>query len=209
MQDKEINKVLELLKKDYPSPEIALNFQNPLQLLVATILSAQCTDVRVNQVTKDLFKKYKTASDYASADMEEFQEDIRSTGFYKNKAKNIISACQKIIAEFDGEIPNTMDGLTSLAGVARKTANVVLSIAFNQVEGVVVDTHVTRLSQKLGWTKQKNADKIEKDLMNLIPKEEWVNLSLRLILHGRQVCKAKKPNCPECSLNSICPSAEL
>ncbi len=198
------NKIVELLEKHYPA-KIALNFKNPLQLLVATILSAQCTDARVNMVTKELFKKYKTAHDFANADLKTFEQEIRSTGFYRNKAKNIIAAAKKIVDDYNGKVPNTMEELLTLPGVARKTANVVLTGAFGKIEGIVVDTHVRRLSQRLGLTKNNDPKKIEQDLMKIIPKERWGTFSLQLIYHGRQVCKAKKPLCYECFLKDYCP----
>jgi len=204
----QVKKVLDILNQEYPDADCSLNYENPLQLLVATILSAQCTDERVNKVTVDLFQKYKTVEDYAQAPVEEFQQYIRSTGFYKNKAKNIISAAQRIATEFDGEVPDNMKDLTSLAGVARKTANVLLGNVFKKADGIVVDTHVGRLSQRLGWTTEKNAEKIEKVLMEIIPKEEWIDISHRIILHGRAVCNAKKPKCEECQLASLCPSVK-
>lgn len=199
------SKIIALLKKQYPSAHIALNFSNPLELLVATILSAQCTDVMVNKVIISLFKKYKTAKDYANANLKEFEQDIRSTGFYHNKAKNIINAARLIIEEFSGKVPDTMEKLITLPGVARKTANIVLFNAFNKIEGIAVDTHVRRLSQRLGLSKNENPEKIEQDLTALIPRDTWGEFSYLLIEHGRKICDARKPLCPECPLNKLCP----
>lgn len=207
-QDKHyIQDVISKLKKEYPVNKTALNSSNPFELLVAVILSAQCTDARVNVVTQRLFKKYRSVKDYATADLKEFEQDIFSTGFYKNKAKNIIKTANIILNYFNGKVPETMVDLLKLAGVGRKTANVLLNHAFNKVEGIVVDTHVTRLSNRLGWTKQLDAVKIEAELMNLIEKDEWGRIATLLIFHGRAVCKARKPNCADCVLNHICPSA--
>ena len=200
--------ILRILKKEYPEAKIALEYKNPLELLVSTILSAQCTDKRVNIVTKSLFKKYKTAKDYANAVLKEFEQEIRSTGFYHNKAKNIIEACRIIEEKFNGKVPDTMEALIILPGVARKTANIVLSNAYGVIAGIAVDTHVRRISQRLSFTKNDNPDKIEQDLMNLFPKEEWFNINYLLIDHGRKICQAKKPLCPECPVNKLCPSAK-
>jgi endonuclease-3 len=203
------NVIIKRLKKEYPDAHCALNYNNPFELLIATILSAQCTDVRVNKVTAELFRKYQTPQDYLNVSQEEFEQDIRSTGFYRNKAKNIQSACQKIIDDFNGEIPRDIDQLLTLNGVARKTANVVLGNAFGKASGVVVDTHVRRLSNRLGLTKQQNPVKIEQDLNKLVPEKHWVMFPHWLIFHGRQVCKARKPNCLECVLEDICPKVGL
>lgn len=200
-------KILALLKEEYPEPKTALEFKNPLELLVATILSAQCTDKRVNMVTKSLFMKYKKTEDYANADINEFENEIRSTGFYKNKARNIINACKLMIEKFDSKVPKTMEEMVKLPGVARKTANVVLSNAYGVIEGIAVDTHVMRVSQRLGSSKNKDPNKIEKDLMVVVPKREWSNLSHLLIFHGRDICSSRKPKCRECLLNKLCPSA--
>ncbi len=202
-----IKEVIKILKKEYPEAKIALRFKNTWQLLVATILSAQCTDVRVNQVTPSLFKKYRTVQDFAKAGQEEFEKDIRSTGFYRNKTKNIIGSAKKILNEFKGKVPNSMEGLTSLPGVGRKTANVVLSSGFGIVVGIVVDTHVKRLSQLMGLTKNAGPDKIEEDLMKIVPRKDWGLFSHLLILHGRKICKARRPLCKECKINKLCPSA--
>ncbi|HEB72296.1 MAG TPA: endonuclease III [Nitrospirae bacterium] len=193
-----------VLKKLYPKPKVSLDYSNPLQLLVATILSAQCTDERVNKVTKSLFEKYRSADDYANAAPGEFEEDIRPTGFYKNKAKSIQKCCADIVLKHDGKVPGSLDELTSLAGVGRKTANVVLGAVFG-IPGVVVDTHVKRVSGRLGLTMEKNPEKIENDLMALIPKKEWTLFSNRLVLFGRSVCSAKKPACGGCPLFKECP----
>ncbi|RLI90238.1 MAG: endonuclease III [Candidatus Altiarchaeales archaeon] len=200
-------KILEILKKEYPTATTELRYKNPLQLLIATILSSQCTDERVNAVTKDLFKKYRTAEDFANSDIEELEEMIRSTGFYRNKARNIKSCCRMLVEEFNSEVPRTMDELTRLPGVARKTANIVLYHAYGINEGIAVDTHVRRLSIRLKLSKEKNPEKIERDLMKLIPRREWGIFSDILILHGRYVCRAKKPDCENCKINHLCPSA--
>lgn len=200
-------KVIELLAKEHPDARIALNYTNPLELLVATILSAQCTDERVNIVTKILFKKYRSAEDYANADLEVLEQDIRSTGFYRNKAKNIKGCCRMLVEKFESQVPKTMGDILELPGVARKTANVVLSNAYGVVEGIAVDTHVRRLAQRLGFTANKDPTKIELDLMKLIPKNKWVKFTDLLIFHGRRVCTAKKPKCHACIVNKLCPSA--
>jgi len=206
MSEKNIDKILILLKKEYPNAKVALNFINPLEILVATILSAQCTDKRVNMVTKTLFKKYRKVQDYAKADLKSFEQEIRSTGFYHNKAKNIISAAQKMVKNFDGKVPDSMNKLMELPGVARKTANIVLFNGFGKVEGVAVDTHVRRVSARLGLTNNEDPDKIEKDLMKLLNRKEWGKFSYLLIDHGRKICDAKKPKCLECILQKLCPS---
>ena len=210
MDEKErIQEIRKLLKKEYPKPTVALNFSNPLEMLIATILSAQATDVKVNEVTKDLFKNYKTARDYAEADRTELENDIRPTGFYRNKAKYLQEACKLIIEKFDGNVPETMEGLISLPGVARKTANIVISNAFGKIEGIAVDTHVKRLSQRLGLTKNKNPDKIEQDFMAIIPKKEWFQFTYMIIDHGRKICHAKKPEHDKCVVRELCPSANI
>lgn len=195
------------LKKAYPLAKTALNHESPLQMLVATILSAQCTDERVNKVTADLFKKYRTCRDYAGAKPQELQKDIHSTGFYRNKAKNIQGACKVLMADFGSVVPRTMDEILTLPGVARKTANVVLGNAYGVVEGIVVDTHVIRLAGRLGLSGEKDPAKIEKDLMKIVPRKDWQTISYLLIDHGRKVCKARKPACVNCVLNKLCPSA--
>jgi endonuclease III len=202
-----IKEIIRILKKEYPGAKIALKFKNTWQLLVAVILSAQCTDVRVNKVTPGLFKKYKNISDFAKAGLKEFEKDIHSTGFYRNKAKGIIGSAKKILSEFNGAVPGTMDELTSLPGVGRKTANVILSSGFGKTAGIVVDTHVIRLSGRLGLTKNTNPEKIEQDLMKIVRKNDWAVFSNLLILHGRKVCNARKPLCSECRVNKICSSA--
>lgn len=207
MSDKDrIEKILTFLNAEYNDPKTALDFRTPHELLVATILSAQCTDKRVNIVTKELFKKYKKVEDYAKADLKEFEQDIRSTGFYRNKAKNIINGAKMIVEKFDSQVPDTMIELITLPGVARKTANIVLTEAYGKVEGIAVDTHVLRLSQRLGLSTNINAEKVEKDLMELALKKDWGKVSNLLIMHGRNVCFARKPNCKECVLNKLCPS---
>lgn len=210
MKEKQIKKaemIVKLLRGEYSPVRLALTFSNPLELLVATILSAQCTDERTNRVTRNLFKKYKNVRDYAKADLEVFEKDIKQTGFYRNKAKNIIAACQKIIKEFNGKVSQKMEELTSLPGVGRKTANIVLTFAFEKMEGISVDTHVRRLSQRLGLSKNNDPDKIEQDLMKIIPQEYWGDFSCLLMEHGRKVCLAKKPLCEKCILKRICPSS--
>jgi len=202
-----ILKIIEPLEKLYPNAKTALNWSNPLELLVATILSAQTTDVQINIVTKTLFNKYKTAEDYANVDIKELEQDIHSTGFYHNKARNLKGCCQLLVNKFNGQVPRTMDELLELPGVARKTANIVLYNAYGVTAGIAVDTHVNRLSQRLGLTQQKDQNKIEQDLMAITPKEKWMPLTDLLIFHGRQVCMAKKPKCDVCVLSKICPSA--
>jgi endonuclease-3 len=204
-----IDKILVLLKKEYPQAKIALNFNNPLEILVSTMLSAQCTDARVNLVTKTLFKKYRTVEDYAKANIKTFEQEIRSTGFYHNKAKSIIATAQKILKDFKGKIPDSMDKLMQLPGVARKTANIVLLNGFGKVGGIAVDTHVRRLSQRLGLSKNDDPNKIEQDLMKLLDRKEWGNFSYLLIEHGRKICIAKKPECLECMLQKLCLSKKI
>lgn len=201
------DKTIKLLKKEYPAAKIQLLHKNPLELMVATILSAQCTDKRVNIVTKELFKKYRAIDDYADADRKAFEQAIRSTGFYRNKAKNIISACKIIRERHNGKVPHSMEELVQLPGIARKTANIILSGAFGRLDGIAVDTHVARLSQRLGLSKNKDPVKIELDLMQIVPKREWWSISTLLINHGRAVCTARKPKCNDCILSASCPSA--
>ncbi len=200
-----VREILARLREAYPVARTALNFSNPLELLVATILSAQCTDERVNQVTAELFRKYRTAEDYASAPLRELERLIRPTGYYRNKARAIKAACRKIATDFGGAVPTTMEALLTLPGVARKTANVVLQNAFGIASGIVVDTHVLRVAQRLGLTRHTDRDKVERDLMALIPQEEWIAFSHRLIAHGRQTCRARRPLCGQCVLNALCP----
>jgi len=196
--------IITLLKKRYPDAKCALNHKNPLELLVATILSAQCTDERVNKVTKDLFKKYKQAEDYAGAKPEILENDIRSTGFYKNKARSIIKCCKVIFEKYKGKIPATMEELVALGGIGRKTANVILGNAFG-IPGITVDTHVKRVAYRLALTKNQDPVKIEYDLMELVPKKEWTQFSHLMIFHGRYTCMARKPLCADCVVESHCP----
>jgi endonuclease III len=203
------DKIIARLKKEFPQARTALEFSNPLQLLISTILSAQCTDVRVNIVTPALFAKYHSVKDFAEADKSELEAEIKSTGFYRMKAKNIINACNSIVEQFNGQVPKTMDELLSLPGVGRKTANCVLGGAYGIQSGIVVDTHVIRIANLLGLTKNDAPDKIEQDLMKLIPKREWYRFSNLIILHGRKTCKARKPLCNACILADICPSAQV
>jgi endonuclease-3 len=201
--------IIRQLRLLHPDATCALHHENPLQLLVATILSAQCTDERVNKVTPVLFARYPSAQALAEADREELEQIIHSTGFFRNKAKNVQEACRRIMTEYGGEVPGNMADLLSLAGVARKTANVVLGNCFQIADGVVVDTHVKRLSARLGLTSQTDPEKIERDLMALAPQSEWIDLSHLLIFHGRRVCDARKPRCGECPLSSLCPTAPI
>ena len=201
--------IIKLLKKEYPEPKTALIFKSPFELLVATILSAQTTDVLVNKVTENLFKKYRYLKDYAGASLETFQKDISSINFYKTKAKNILGSAKIIVERFNSKVPKTMDELTSLPGVARKTANIVLSNAYGINQGIAVDTHVKRLSYRLGLTRNEDPVKIENDLMVITPKGEWGNVSHLLILHGRKICQAKKPQHSGCILYDICPSRNI
>ena len=195
--------ILDALEEELKGAAIALHFTNPLELLIATILSAQCTDKRVNEVTPPLFKQFRTARDYARADQERLEEMIRPTGFYRNKAKAIIGCCTRIVSDFGGEVPDTIEALTTLPGVGRKTANVVLGSAFGK-ETIAVDTHVKRVANRLGLTQESNPDKIEIDLQKLIPKRRWTRTTLTFILHGRETCNARKPRCDSCSVNSLC-----
>ncbi len=194
------------MRKAYPDATIALNFSNPVELLIATILSAQCTDVRVNIVTKDLFVRYRSAADWAQADQSQIEEDIRTTGFFRNKAQNIKGACTKLVAEHKGQVPQTMEELTALPGVGRKTANVVLGNAFG-VPGIVCDTHVIRLSRRLGLSDNTDPVKLEFDLADIVPKKQWTLFSHLLVFHGRNCCKARKPDCPQCPIAEQCPVA--
>lgn len=198
--------LIKRFRKMYPDAHCALNHTNPFELMIATILSAQCTDERVNIVTADLFRKYRSPEDFVAVPQTELERDIHSTGFFRNKAKNIKAASKRLIEIYGGEIPREMDEILTLGGVARKTANVVLGNAFGIASGVVVDTHVMRLSQRLGLTENKTPEKIEKDLQELVPKKHWVMFPHWMIYHGRQVCNARKPKCPECKLADICPS---
>ena len=205
----QVRAIIAELRHLYPDAKISLNFSNPLELLVATQLSAQSTDERVNMVTADLFKKYRSVEDYATVSQEELERGIRSTGFYHNKAKNIRAAAQRILTNYGGEVPRTMEDLLTLPGVGRKTANVVLGNAFGIVEGIVVDTHVGRLARRFGWTTNEDPVKVEQDLMRIIPREDWLHLPYLLICHGRAICIARKPLCAQCTLVPLCPSAFL
>lgn len=198
-------RIARLLAAAYPDAVCSLDFSSPLELLVATILSAQCTDVRVNQLTPDLFRKYPTAADYAQVDLAELERDIQPTGFFRNKAKNIQNCCRALLEKHDGRVPDTIGELVELPGVGRKTANVVLGTAFQRAVGVVVDTHVGRIVRRLGLTVEKDPEKVERDLMELFAEKEWIALSHRLIQHGRRCCTARKPNCVACPLTKVCP----
>jgi len=201
-----VKEIIDILEKIYPEAKTALKFENPFQLLIATILSAQTTDERVNKVTSTLFKKFKKPEDFVNANLDEIMEEIKSINFYRNKAKNIKKLSEILVKEFNGKVPDKMEDLVKLPGVARKTANVVLSQAYGKAEGIVVDTHVRRVSNRLGLTKNTDAEKIEKDLMKIIPEEKWIDFPFRLILFGRNICKAKNPDCKNCPLYKICPS---
>ena len=200
-----VKKIIACLQETYPDAHCELNFSNPLELLIATILSAQCTDKRVNIVTAELFKKFRSAADYANADLAELEDAIKTTGFFRNKAKNIKACCAALVEKHGGEVPRTMGELTQLGGVGRKTANVVLGNAFDINVGVVVDTHVKRLANRLGLTKQTDAEKIEQELMQLVPQKDWTLLSHWLIWHGRRRCDARKPDCAGCEIAKLCP----
>ena len=200
-------KIIELLEKQYPNAKTALNYSDPLEILIATMLSAQTTDERVNIVTQKLFKKYRTPEDYVSVDIKELEQDIRSTGFYHNKARNLQKCCQLLVEKYHSQVPKTMDEMLELPGVARKTANIVLYNAYGIISGIAVDTHVRRLSQRLGLSEHDDPAKIEQDLMKITPKDKWMKLTDLLIFHGRKVCIARKPKCEACVLNKICPSA--
>jgi endonuclease-3 len=200
-------KIIDLLEKEHADARIALNHSNTLELLVATMLSAQCTDERVNMVTKSLFKKYRSPEDYANADLKQLERDIKPTGFYRNKAKNL-KACGKMLVEkFGSKVPRTMEEMLELPGVARKTANIVLSNAYGVVEGIAVDTHVRRLTNRLGLTDNDDPNKIEQDLMRIVPRDKWVRFTDLMIFHGRRICTAKKPKCAACVVDKLCPSA--
>jgi endonuclease-3 len=203
-----IGKIIRILRREYPGSRTALGFESPLQILVATILAAQCTDERVNQITPALFRKYPTAAAFAAADRAELEAEIRPTGFFRNKAKNIIGAARKIAEEFGDQVPSNMADLITLPGVARKTANIVLSSGYGIAEGIAVDTHVKRLSGRLGLSRQGDPEKIEKDLLRLVPKKDWLDFNYMLVNHGRKTCQARKPRCPDCALRYLCPSAK-
>jgi endonuclease-3 len=205
LSKKHAAEIVRLLRREYPDATCSLTFTNPLELLVATILSAQCTDERVNIVTQDLFRKYRSAADYARAPIAELEKAIQSTGFFRNKAKSIQNCCRILAEQYDGQVPQDIEKLVELPGVGRKTANVVLGTVYNIASGVVVDTHVSRLSARMGLTKHTNAEKIEADLMGLLPSKEWVIFSHRMIQHGRKVCMARKPKCEVCAMSAVCP----
>lgn len=201
----EINQLIEILNSNYPNARYELDWDTPLQLLIATILAAQCTDVRVNKVTKTLFPKYQSAQAFVDADINELEEILKPTGFFKKKAQQVKNVCQALLTNFGGEVPRTMEQLITLPGVARKTANVVLNNAFRIPSGIIVDTHVHRISPRMGLTKEGNPEAIERALMKIVPQSEWVQFGPAMVLHGRYVCTAKKPNCVECVLKDICP----
>jgi len=203
------SQLIKRLKAAHPDARCSLNYSNPLELLVATVLSAQCTDARVNSVTKSLFKKYRTASDYAAAPPGELEEDIKSTGFYRNKAKALRGSCAELMAQYSGEVPANMAALVRLPGVGRKTANVILGNAYEVAEGITVDTHVRRLAGRLRLSQHSDPDKIEQDLLQLVPREDWIIIGHLLILHGRRICSARAPKCPVCPVNDLCPSAKV
>jgi len=202
-------KIIKLLKRAHPDARCALNHANPFELLIATILSAQCTDERVNIVTADLFRKYRRPADYLKVPATELESDIRTTGFFRNKTKSIQGASKMLVEKFNSEVPQTMDELLQLPGVARKTANVVLGVGHGIAEGIVVDTHVNRVSHRLALTKQKDPVKIERDLMDLVPQKDWIIFAHLLIFHGRRICKARRPLCEECPIEELCPSSIL
>lgn len=209
MSQPPVNELLSRLRAAYPDAHCELNYETPLQLLIATILSAQCTDERVNQVTPGLFAAYETAVDFAAADRQALEEAIHATGFFRQKARFIQETAQALVHRYGGQIPDTMDNLLTLTGVARKTANVVLGEIYGRAEGITVDTHVKRLARRLGLTSETDPVKVERDLMALVPRESWIEISHLLIFHGRRVCFARNPNCVGCPLNDICPAAEL
>ena len=199
--------IVRILSETYPEAHVALNFSNPLEMLVATILSAQCTDEKVNEVTSTLFEKYRAPEDYLRVPEDELKRDIKPTGFFNQKATSIREACRRIVEEYGGQVPDTMEDLITLRGVARKTANIVLGNAFGKVEGIAVDTHVKRLANRLGFSSESDPDKIERDLMGLVPKETWFGFTYVLIDHGRAICVAKRPRCGDCPVNTLCPAS--
>jgi len=202
-----IPEIIRILRETYPDSRTALDFETPLQILVATMLAAQCTDERVNRITPALFGKYKSAEDFAKASRAELEAEIRPAGFFRNKAKSIIGAARKIVADFGGRVPDSIGELITLPGVARKTANIVLSSGYGKAEGIAVDTHVRRLSGRLGLSRETDPEKIEKDLLRFVPREDWLDFNYILVNHGRAVCRARKPLCPECRVRRLCPSA--
>jgi endonuclease-3 len=204
-----IREIIRRLRRHYPASRTSLAFRSPFEILVATILAAQCTDERVNKVTPGLFQKYPTPAAFAAADRAELEAAIRSTGFFRNKAKSIIGASKRIVEEFGGLVPETMEKLVTLPGVARKTANIVLSSGYGKAEGIAVDTHARRLSQRLGLSRESDPDRIECDLLALVPKKDWLDFNYLLVDHGRAICQARKPRCPECFLRGLCPSATV
>ena len=204
---KRIHGIVKRLRKEYPKSRTALSYRSPFELLVSTILSAQCTDERVNMITPTLFEKYRGPNGFARAEQRVLEKEIRSTGFYRNKARNIIAASEKIVREYDGKVPDTMEELITLPGVARKTANIVLSSSFSKAQGIAVDTHVKRLSGRLGLSRQSDPNKIEEDLMDIVPRKDWLDFNYILVNHGRTICSARKPLCPKCIIRQLCPSA--
>jgi endonuclease-3 len=202
-----VREIIRLLRKHYPESRTALEFRSPFEILVATILAAQCTDERVNKVTPGLFRKYPTPAHFVRADRAELEQEIRSTGFFRNKAKSLIGASRRIVEEFGGAVPDLMEKLITLPGVARKTANIVLSAGYGKAQGIAVDTHARRLSQRLGLSKESDPDKIERDLLATVPRKDWLDFNSLLVDHGRALCQARKPKCPECFLRRLCPSA--
>ncbi len=202
-----VSEILRILEKAYPRSRTSLQYKNPLQILIATILSAQCTDAKVNEITPSLFKKYPKVKDFAEAEREELEHEIHSTGFYRNKTKSILGAANKIVKDFNGYVPDSMKDLLTLPGVARKTANIVLSSGYGKSEGIAVDTHVKRISGRLGFSSEKDPDKIEQDLLTIIPKKDWLDFNYILVNHGRMICQARKPRCAECPVKHLCPSS--
>jgi endonuclease-3 len=201
------SEILRVLEKAYPRSRTSLQHKNPLQILIATILSAQCTDAKVNEITPSLFKKYPAVKDFAEADREELEHEIHSTGFYRNKTKSILGAANKIVKDFNGYVPDSMKDLLTLPGVARKTANIVLSSGYGKSEGIAVDTHVKRISGRLGFSSEKDPEKIEQDLLAIIPKKDWLDFNYILVNHGRKICQARKPRCAKCPVRHLCPSS--
>lgn len=206
---KRVSEIIGGLRREFPESRTALKFETPFQVLVATILAAQCTDERVNKITPGLFRKYPTAEAFASADREDLENEIRSTGFFRNKAKSILGAAKRIVEDFGGRVPDTMAELVTLPGVARKTANIVLSAGYGKAEGIAVDTHVRRLAGRLGLSRESDPEKIERDLMRIVPREDWLDLNSMLVDHGRKMCRARKPDCPACPIRHLCPSANI